>query len=146
MAEKASSSAASSGDAMMGNDDPNKRPKAQAQRNSCASSMEETTNASFSSAECPLFMEGLPSDFASNAGLAAIASLLDDDGEEKKGEITKKKHLESTIHLKSGGGKVKKTSKLNNPSPYNKRKNKDEKKNRKASLGEAQLFLNMWKI
>ena len=33
---------------------------------------------------CPLFMTGLPKDFASNPGLSAIASLLEDDEEEQR--------------------------------------------------------------
>eukprot|EP01083_Nonionella_stella_P129330 392412_1 len=102
-----------------------------------------------SSSDCPLFMDGLPSDFAANSGLAAIAALLNDDddgGEDGDEKASKERESKITVNLKSGGGKVtKKTSKRNN-SPYSKGKNKNGKEKKKASLGEAQLFLNMWKI
>lgn len=100
-----------------------------------------------SSSDCPLFMDGLPSDFAANAGLAAIASLLNDDDEVEGEKESKTAGATSELRLKSGGGKAKKTSKRNNHSPYSKEKNKtNEKEKKKASLGEAQLFLNLWKI
>ncbi|KAL7545401.1 hypothetical protein ACHAWF_008751 [Thalassiosira exigua] len=101
------------------------------------------------SADCPLFMDGLPSDFAENAGLAAIAALIDDNEDDESKETPKKKPCQKTVRLKSGGGKVKITCKRNARSPYDKQKNKndnDDEGRRKATLGEAQLFLNMWKI
>ena len=93
----------------------------------------------------PLFMDGLPDDFASNSGLAAIASLLDDEGhKEERVDFSKDDgSCRSLTHFSSGGGKLKKKlSKQKKHSPYNKRKKGTEK----ISLGEAQLFLNMWKI
>lgn len=108
---------------------------------------EKDANDAPSSGVCPLFMDGLPSDFAVNAGLMAIAALIDDDGEKKEVDISKTKASLSTVHFKSGGGKVKKARKRNNIIPYGKQEDKDsDKKKENTSLGEAQLFLNMWKI
>jgi len=103
---------------------------------------------------CPLFMDGLGgTNFEKNTGLAALASLLNDDVEEEvvegseKSSSNNKKKAQSQPKLKSGGGKVKKpTGKRNNHTPYSKEKTKDDKKKKSASLGEAQLFMNMWKI
>jgi hypothetical protein len=101
-------------------------------------SMKPNTNSSDSEEEinCPLFMTGLPKDFSTNPGLAAIASLLEDD--EERVEIKEKRR---NLELKPsvGGGKVKRNKKsraTNSPYP-------DKKK---ASLGEAELFLKMWKL
>ena len=114
------------------------------------SEMSTTANNTSSSSDCPLFMDGLPSDFAQNSALTAIASLINDD-DDFKDDIKKSSshfHL-STGKLKSGGGKIKMTgNKRNNRhSPYS----KDDtgatiKGEKKATLGEAQLFLGLWKI
>jgi len=94
---------------------------------------------------CPLFMDGLPSDFADNPGLAAIASLLEEDEEENKAK--KKSNLnddddEGNVCL-IGGGKTSKIKKKNRSTPYS---FKGKKKESKPSIGEAQLFLKMWKL
>lgn len=84
----------------------------------------------------PLFMEGLPSDFSSNSKLAAIASFLNSDSDNES-----EKPLSA-----SGGGKVKKRMNkkyTNKNSPYTKIEKKSSKS---ASIGEAQLFLSMWKM
>lgn len=123
--------------------------KAQCQSDVTADQKEDATSSS--SEFCPLFMDGLPSDFAANPGLAAIASLLEEDGGDDKGTECKKKDpitLQSA-RPKSGGGKAKKTSskRSGQSSPYSKEKNSDDwNGKKKASLGEAQLFLNMWKL
>jgi hypothetical protein len=87
----------------------------------------------------PLFMDGLPSDFASNPKLAAIASLLDvgDYKEERVGANEKS--------IKEGGGKVKRTNRKHSKksNPYTK---PEKKKKKIATVGEAQLFLNLWKL
>jgi len=107
--------------------------------------------------QCPLFMgtDGLPSNFASNNALAAIASLLndDDDGDASTcsaGEISSKaktKSLTSKVTPKQGGGKVSRrianrNRAMEKRNPYNKPVNDKPK----ATMGEAQLFLKMWKI
>lgn len=113
------------------------------------SEMSTTANNTSFSSDCPLFMDGLPSDFAQNSALAAIASLINDD-DDFKDDIKKSSshfHL-STGELKSGGGKIKMTgNKRNNRhSPYSKDTGATIKGEKKATLGEAQLFLGLWKI
>jgi len=101
-------------------------------------------------ATCPLFMDGLPSNFADNKSLAAIASLLNDDDDEDFSNTNKQKEdkedsIMSKVELKSGGGKVQRKNRRKGSSPYNKDKKKKQDK-KAASVGEAQLFLNLWKI
>jgi len=100
-------------------------------------------------ATCPLFMDGLPSNFADNKSLAAIASLLNDDEEDfsntNKQKEDKEDSIMSKVELKSGGGKVQRKTRRKGSSPYNKDKKKKQDK-KAASVGEAQLFLNLWKI
>ncbi len=103
-------------------------------------------------ATCPLFMDGLPTNFAENKSLAAIASLLNDEEDDysdtKKQTAEKEDSIMSKVELKSGGGKVKRKSRRNGngSSPYNKDKKKVQNDKKAASVGEAQLFLNLWKI
>ena len=86
----------------------------------------------------PLFMDGLPSDFASNPQLQAIASLMEG------GDYKEESEADIKAMPKEGGGKLRrqhrKHSKKSNPYV------KPEKKKNQTSLGEAQLFLNMWKL
>lgn len=131
---------------------------------------------------CPLFMSGLPSDFASNPSLAAIASLIGDEQYDSDVDVSKvRKGLRQggqdnnpasggvggnktaaaamAAKPRAGGGKVggagaarrnnksgsrKKSGSHHRPYPTSDRK-KDETK-QKATVGEAQLFLNMWKL
>lgn len=96
---------------------------------------------------CPLFMEGLPSDFSSNPTLLAIASLLEEDGDDDKKKKESSTPARPVAAPKPGGGKLR--SIQNNrtrraaASPYPKQ-NKPPKK--EASMGEAQLFLKLWKL
>jgi hypothetical protein len=100
----------------------------------------------------PLFMESLPCNFSSNPKLAAIASLLDDDGyaeEDGVGGASVKRSQEisnKTTTCNSGGGKVKRAGRkyINSTAPYLKPEKITEVK--RTSVGEAQLFLKMWKI
>ena len=100
-------------------------------------------------ATCPLFMDGLPTNFAENKSLAAIASLLNDEEDDysdtKKQTAKKEDSIMSKVELKSGGGKVKRKSRRKQ-GPYNKDKKKVQNDKKAASVGEAQLFLNLWKI
>ena len=91
---------------------------------------------------CPLFMEGLPTDFATNPALAAIASLLDE--EEVKGTINCKKRL--SVQPVPGGGKLSNRSSKSRKSSAYRNKPYNVLKSKNTSVGEAQLFLNMWKI
>lgn len=109
--------------------------------------------------QCPLFMTGLPTDFVNNKGLAAIASLLgeeiivEEDEEDKlekssKGfKASKDKATTQSYRGVVGGGKMKRSRNMRKVSPYaiEMKKDKVQDANR-ASIGEAQLFLSMWKI
>jgi len=101
------------------------------------------------STTCPLFMNGLPSDFSSNPQLAALASLLEEN--EKDEEKEKLNDLVcSRVKLptgKPGGGKVRANGRKQRQtavaSPY---RLPEKSPKTKPTLGEAQLFLKMWKI
>jgi hypothetical protein len=96
---------------------------------------------------CPLFMEGLPSDFSKNPQLAALASLLEEedskDDEEEARDVTSKKEGAAP---QPGGGKVRsvKTRQRRKAVPYPQNDKKPSKK--EASVSEAHLFLKMWKL
>jgi hypothetical protein len=97
---------------------------------------------------CPLFMEGLPSDFSTNPALAALASLVEE--EDVKGPQSSVSSLESSHTIcTAGGGKVCriKSLKASKSAPYPKQRptviNQPKKK---ATVAEASLFLKMWKI
>ena len=132
------------------------QPQQSAEKNNnddASSPKKEDSSSGSTTSDCPLFMDGLPSNFAQNSSLAAIASLLNDDDQKEGKECNKKtvSQSNSSVHLQSGGGKVKKTTgnKHNNHNPYSKDKNSTDnggKDKKKASLGEAQLFMNMWKL
>ena len=148
----------------------------------CANDADEAS----SSSTCPLFMSGLPSDFASNPSLAAIASLLGDEEYDSDVDIRKvrkrglraedgesktvsgggaaaagKATAAATANPRVGGGKIggagaarrnnnksgsrKKSGAHHRPYPTTEGKKEGEGK-QKASVGEAQLFLNMWKL
>jgi hypothetical protein len=105
----------------------------------------------------PLFMDSLPKDYLSNPQLAAIASFLEDDDETEKEDAKNRriakpdKHGHPIIAPQAGGGKIGRSSTRRNyrgatlSGPYPKQ-DKTKIEQRKTSLGEMQLFLNMWKI
>lgn len=97
----------------------------------------------------PLFMDALPSDFASNSKLAAIASLLNDDEyqEEDGTKNVKRREEDSIPKPKLGGGKLKRRNRTNTKMtmPYVKPETKKDDA-RQATVGETQLFLKLWKI
>lgn len=106
---------------------------------------------------CPLFMEGLPSDFGSNPELAALASLLEDsDGESDAKRVTDDSTTAPRIWASTnkgtcGGGKLKSTTRgsrrhHSSTTPYPQPSNRKAAKSKTATMGEAQLFLKMWKI
>ena len=95
---------------------------------------------------CPLFMDGLPQNFADNPQLAAIASLLEESDDDEN--IRKPSAIQRGVPVpNAGGGKARSRTSRSSRShkPYSVPKKK-EKTKQQASLGEAQLFLNMWKI
>mmetsp|Transcript_9890 Transcript_9890/g.24656 ORF Transcript_9890/g.24656 Transcript_9890/m.24656 type:complete len:166 (-) Transcript_9890:365-862(-) len=112
---------------------------------------------------CPLFMEGLPRNFASNAQLAAIASLLDDEVREETKEnkaendstpedkntstLSCDQSPQTTISRHSKiSGKARKNRRRQRASPYPRPQDRtNDKATKKASVGEITLFMNMWK-
>jgi hypothetical protein len=90
---------------------------------------------------CPLFMDGLPTDFSTNPGLAALASLLDDNTDEACPKVKES----DTPAPWAGGGKVRRkpSRSKRNDGPY--RRDNDRQKG-DATIGEASLFLKMWKL
>ena len=92
--------------------------------------------------QCPLFMDSLPSNFASNSGLAAIASLLNEESDCDKDNKEEAPIRTSEVTIKSGGGKAsKRRTGSSRHSPY-----KNRNSGKETSVGEAQLFLSMWKM
>ncbi|GFH59151.1 hypothetical protein CTEN210_15627 [Chaetoceros tenuissimus] len=91
----------------------------------------------------PLFMDGLPADFSSNSKLAAIASFLNSDSDNES--VNSNRVMNEKPLSASGGGKIKRRNKkyTNKNSPYAKI---EKKTSNSASIGEAQLFLSMWKM
>jgi len=141
-----SNSALKLGEEQLFQDDTEHDSSAAAVRANTAAAKEDSTD---DQPLCPLFMDGLPSNFAQNPQLAAIASLLEDDVETACQEDESRIRL-STITPCAGGGKVsrRRQSKICNSrthKPYDLKKKKASQQP-KASLGEAQLFLSMWKL
>lgn len=104
---------------------------------------------------CPLFMEGLPQNFSSNPHLAALSSLIDEEEDDAKQEATdenlptkrnKNPAPSNSAKQVPGGGKVRhaKKSQKRKSKPY--MKGKETPRKNKASMGEAQLFMKMWKL
>jgi len=87
--------------------------------------------------DCPLFMDGLPSDFAENPALAALASFLDEDSCKEKPAVKKSDGItvrRKTMHVK------------HKCYQSNIQKEAKRKQQPNVSVGEAQLFFSMWKI
>lgn len=124
-----------------------------------------------SSIMCPLFMDGLPSNFATNPQLAAIASLLNDDVPEET-EDDKPKEESDTKDNSSHASSIPHHTRCSTPhitasrywnnsaetrnrrqrqrvSPYPRqqqdRKKETQAKSKNSSVGEITLFMNMWK-
>lgn len=93
--------------------------------------------------KCPLFMDGLPSDFSTNPSLAALASLLNDNVDESSPKTRAREA--STTCTQAGGGKVqrKPNRSKRNFGPY--KRDYDRQKG-DTTVGETNLFLKMWKL
>jgi len=119
---------------------------------------------------CPLFMEGLPRNFATNPQLAAIASLLDDEVREENnadvendskddqknddknkilGHPSRAPSSQTTTiskHTKtSGKARTRRHRKKSSPYPRPQDRTKERQQAKKTSVGEITLFMNMWK-
>jgi hypothetical protein len=106
---------------------------------------DEDCSVANSSCECALFMDGLPSDFSSNPQLAALASFLEEDKEEKGQK--QPAVLRSPLRTQVGGGKARSASSCARQStkwaPY---RVPDKRKSTNTTIGETELFLKMLKF
>jgi hypothetical protein len=111
---------------------------------------------SASEVACPLFMEGLPKNFDKNPHLAALASLLEDADEETHRGVDSETKTAAKAGISKAGGcawlesrggrvRVSKSRDSRKGEPY-RRRSKQRKEKEETSLGEAQLFLKMWKL
>lgn len=79
---------------------------------------------------CPLFMDGLPKDFSTNPALAALASLMDDSNRTSSGCIRRSRRKRRQARRPRA--------------PYQRKQSEGEEE--ASTLGEAQIFLKLWKI
>lgn len=110
----------------------------------------------------PFFTVGLPRDFATNPIMLAMASLLEDDNNDSKAAVSGKGSMGKTatgnLPLSPcttnavGGGKVRKVSsrKSRQTDPYcipsSISSSSPKKESDATTVGEASLFLKMWKL
>lgn len=146
----------------------------QDQKQACSNDCEDMNDSD--TELCPLFMTTLPTNFASNAALSALASMLDDDDDtsssrqEGAGDELDVGSSFSTVPSASGlaitncatekrkgtqrGGREKQrvAKSTTNREQRRYRQPKDDSIRKKKSgqqrpgVGEAQLFLHMWKL
>mmetsp|Transcript_30548 Transcript_30548/g.46589 ORF Transcript_30548/g.46589 Transcript_30548/m.46589 type:complete len:137 (-) Transcript_30548:34-444(-) len=102
---------------------------------------------------CPLFMEGLPTDFKTNPVLSALVSLFDDSENEENSSFKRTRTAnDATARNNIKGGKTYRNSQLQRERrkdyPYEHPSNRrnGRSKNPSAAVSEAQLFLTMWKL
>lgn len=98
---------------------------------------------------CPLFMDELPSDFASDAALSALASLISEEGGGQKPEDSSKQPLRMSHNrsrLTLGGGKATKIRKIKPFAPYTKKIPQEKESKDATTTNELQLFMRMWKL
>ena len=134
-----------------------------------------TTSDDNEAISCPLFMDGLPSDFSTNPALAAIASLMnddatttaDDDENDTKLTTAKKPSMEKIVFKRNEKTKYKPYMKSNrttktlaeedvhetniNPQQIDQTSGMSDcidikKTSTNTTIGEASLFLKMWKL
>lgn len=100
--------------------------------------------------DCPLFMDRLPQDFASNPHLAAIASLLEDDPDVDP--VVTDEKVVSVVQQpfpKRAGGKIarsKSNREQRRAEPYSTSGKGKKEASSKTTTGDVQLFLKMWKL
>lgn len=137
--------------------------------------IENGSHSDYDSGSCPLFMTGLPQNFATNPQLAAIASLLNDEDEEevdddannddgdkerqdgRQGPLASSHQLSSATIIPVGGrghstnlrftrAQNRRRQQRSSPYPRQNQTNENGQKKRKSgSVGEITLFMNMWK-
>ncbi|GAX21824.1 hypothetical protein FisN_30Hh024 [Fistulifera solaris] len=99
--------------------------------------------------QCPLFMQSLPADFAAHPALAALASLIPTEDDMEAPPVPyvviqrEASEEEEEVTIPRGGGKVRAPKRRTHrrSAPYPK-----PKKPTTTTVGEAQLFLRLWKL
>jgi hypothetical protein len=94
----------------------------------------------------PLFMDCLPSDFSTNPKLSALASFLNDEDYREEGGKDVRKDRPAPVMPSAGGGKVRRRSRGITRASIPYLTPQKVKETRQTSIGEAQLFLKMWKL
>ena len=130
---------------------------------------EASTNDDHKDISCPLFMDGLPLDFSTNPALAAIASLMNDNDNDGTPVVasTKKPSTNQAIIKRNERTKYKPYIKSNRKTKATPEKCIDDaatsnmqvcdkgatnysrntrEKTSMTTIGEASLFLKMWKL
>jgi hypothetical protein len=131
---------------------------------------EDATNDNNKAISCPLFMDGLPSDFSTNPALAAIASLMTDsnrDAGDDAYHTTQKLSTKKIITKRNERSKYKPYIKdkrrmvttrsdecvqiaTSGASPCEEKTSSNSRntgnKTSATTVGEASLFLKMWKL
>ena len=117
---------------------------------------EEELSCSDDFTNCPLFMQSLPANFGSHPALAALASLIDTDEDENHQPplpyvVIESNPSPSVVSFPTAGGgkaRVPKSRTRRRSEPYPKPKTTQPNRNDKpaTTLGEAQLFLSLWKL
>lgn len=111
----------------------------------------EDLSCSYDYTNCPLFMQSLPADFGSHPALAALASLIttdeDEDDQPPLPYVVISAAPSPAVAIPVGGGKasVPKSRTRRRSEPYPK-PNAKPKNAKQTTIGEAQLFLSLWKL
>ena len=97
---------------------------------------------------CPLFMVGLPRNFKKNKQLAALASLMNDETDDLSEDTEATERIDNTSVTKSSTEKGVTSKIRRRQSRARRRQSAEPYPNKKASssIGEANLFLKMWKL
>ena len=101
---------------------------------------------------CPLFSDSLPVDFHAQPALLALASLAEGNDEDADVHLKRKNGRRKVAKASSGGRQGKKMSPYRSHQTGQMRRQAKEqarsqkKRAEETSVGEAQMFLSVWKI
>lgn len=102
---------------------------------------------------CPLFSDGLPVNFQAQSALLALASLAEGNDEDADAHLKRNNGKRKVAKASAGGRKGKKMSPYRSHQAGQMRRQAKEQRHQKkkteeksATLGEAQMFMSMWKI
>mmetsp|Transcript_13431 Transcript_13431/g.29242 ORF Transcript_13431/g.29242 Transcript_13431/m.29242 type:complete len:169 (-) Transcript_13431:195-701(-) len=102
---------------------------------------------------CPLFSDGLPANFQAQPALLALASLAEGNDEDADAHLKRNNGRRKIAKASAGGRQGKKMSPYRSYQAGQMRRQAKEQRHQKmkaaetsATLGEAQMFLSMWRI